>query len=111
MANISVAEPSNRARFDRPAMSLQKLGAIFFLVAIALIPIAIVAWGTGRGGIFVAGYVTGVLTAPIVAIGMMRAVSVLADSTWVDALIGFLIAAFLIVLVSVGAALWSLFFM
>jgi hypothetical protein len=111
MTNISVAGQFNKARLSRPAVSLQKLGALLFLVAIALIPIAIVAWGTGRGGIFVAGYIIGVLTAPIVAIGMMRAVSVLADSTWIDALIGFLIAAFVILIISVGAALWSLFFM
>ena len=92
-------------------MSIQKLGAILFLLAIALIPVAIVAWGSGQGGIFVAGYVIGVTTAPIVAIGVMRAVSVLADSTWKDALIGFLIFAVVVLVVSVGAALWSFFFM
>jgi hypothetical protein len=46
-------------------MSIQKLGAILFLLAIALIPVAIVALGSGRGGIFVTGYVIGVITAPI----------------------------------------------
>ena len=92
-------------------MSIQKLGAIFFLLAIALIPVAIVVWGSGRGGIFVAGYVIGVLTAPIVAIGMIRAVSVLADSTWMNAIVGFLIFALVVLVVSVAAALWSFFFM
>jgi hypothetical protein len=92
-------------------MSIQKLGAILFLLAIALIPVAIVALESGRGGIFVAGYVIGVITAPMVAIGVLRAVSVLADSTWMDALIGFLVFAVVVLVVSVGAALWSFFFM
>jgi hypothetical protein len=92
-------------------MSIQKLGAILFLIAIALIPIAIVVWGSGRGGIFVTGYVIGVITAPIVAIGMIRAVSVLADSTWMNALIGFLIFAVIVLVVSVAAAVWSFIFM
>ena len=92
-------------------MFIQKLGAILFLLAIALIPIAIVVWGSGRGGIFVAGYVIGVITAPIVAIGMIRAVSILGDSTWMNALIGFLIFAVVVLVVSIAAALWSFFFM
>jgi hypothetical protein len=92
-------------------MSIQKLGAILFLIAIALIPVAIVVWGSGRGGIFVTGYVIGVITAPIVAIGMIRAVSVLADSTWMNALIGFLIFAVVVLVVSVAAAVWSFIFM
>jgi hypothetical protein len=92
-------------------MSIQKLGAILFLIAIALIPVAIVVWGSARGGIFVAGYVIGVITAPIIAIGVIRAVTVLADSTWMDALIGFLIFAVVVLVVSVAAALWSFFFM
>jgi len=92
-------------------MSIQKLGAILFLLAIALIPVAIVVWGSGRGGIFVAGYVIGVITAPMVAIGVIRAVSVLAGSTWMEALIGFLIFAVVVLVISVAAALWSFVFM
>jgi hypothetical protein len=92
-------------------MSIQKLGAILFLLAIALIPIAIVIGGSERGGIFVAGYVIGVITAPIVAIGVIRAFSVLADSTWTDALIGFAVFVVVVLAVSVAAALWSFVFM
>jgi hypothetical protein len=92
-------------------MSFQKLGALLFLLAIALIPVAIVIWGSERGGIFVAGYVIGVITAPMIALGVIRAVSVLADSTWTDALFGFLIFAVVVLLVSVAAALWSFVFM
>ena len=92
-------------------MSIQKLGAVLFLLAIALIPIVIVIWGSERGGIFVAGYVIGVVTAPIVAIGVIRAFTVVADSTWTDALIGFAAFAVAVLLVSVAAALWSFFFM
>ena len=92
-------------------MSIQKLGAILFLIAVALIPVVIVVLGSGRGGIFVAGYVIGVITAPIVAIGALRAVSVLADSTWLDGLIGLLIFSVVVILISVVAVFWSLFFM
>jgi hypothetical protein len=92
-------------------MYIQKLGAILFLLAIALVPIAIVIWGSERGGIFVAGYVIGVITAPMIALGVIRAVSVLADSTWTDALFGFLIFAIVLLVVSIAAALWSFLFM
>ena len=92
-------------------MSIQKLGAILFLIAVALIPVVIVVLGSGRGGIFVAGYVIGVITAPIIAIGAARAVAVLADSTWSDGLIGFLIFSVVVILISVVAVFWSLFFM
>ena len=92
-------------------MSLQKLGALLFLLGIALIPVVIVIWGSERGGIFVAGYVIGVITAPMVALGVIRAVAVLADSTWTGGLFGFLIFAVVVLLVSVSAALWSFLFM
>ena len=55
-------------------MTLRKFGALFFLVAIALTPVSIVMVADGHGGIFVTGYVAGVVTAPLVAMGciMMR---------------------------------------
>jgi hypothetical protein len=92
-------------------MSIQKLGAIFFLVAVAVIPVAIVFLGSGRGGIFVAGYVIGVITAPIIAIGVVRAFAILAGSTWTDILIGFLVFSVVVLVISVAAAFWSLLFM
>lgn len=91
-------------------MTLQKFGALFFLVAIALTPVAIVIVAAGRGGIFVMGYVTGVLTAPLVAVGAMRATYILAESTELEGLVGVFIYGLIVVLISLAAAFWPFLF-
>jgi hypothetical protein len=90
------------------ARALRKLGALVFLVAIAFTPVGIVALGSKQGGTFVAGYVTGVITVPIVAFGAIRAIYVLVEST--EGLVGVLVFGFLVILISVAAAFWSIFF-
>ena len=88
---------------------LRKLGALIFLVAIALTPVVIVSLGSNLGGFFVAGYVTGIITAPMVALGAMRAIYELAEATGVEGLVGVFVFGFLVVLISAAAAFWSIF--
>ena len=89
---------------------LGKLGALLFLAAIALTPVAIVALGSRLGGIFVAGYVTGVITVPMVAFGAIRAVYALIESTKIEGLVGVFVYGFLVIIISVAAAFWSISF-
>jgi hypothetical protein len=88
-------------------MTLRKFGALFFLVAIALTPVSIVMVADGHGGIFVTGYVAGVVTAPLVAIGATRAVYLLAEATELEGLVGVIVYGLVVVLISVAAAVWS----
>jgi thiamine transporter ThiT len=60
---------------------LEKSIAILFLVAVALVPVAIVALWHGIGAIWVTGYVVGIITVPLVAIVAMRAMSALFEDT------------------------------
>jgi hypothetical protein len=90
--------------------ALGKLGALLFLAAIALTPVVIVVLGSRLGGIFVAGYVTGVITVPMVAFGAIRAIYALIESTEIEGLVGVLVYGFLVILISVAAAFWAIFF-
>lgn len=87
--------------------AIKKLIAIFFLIAIALVPVVIVILEPSRGGIWVAGYVTGMITAPVVAIGAIRALAVWNEQTDLNVVVGFVIFGILVTLISVAAALWS----
>jgi hypothetical protein len=100
------------SQFQDPIMTraLRKLGALFFLVAIALTPFAIVILGSRLGGIFVAGYVTGVITLPMVALGALRAIYALVESTDIEGIVGVLFYGFLVILISVAAVFWSIYF-
>lgn len=88
------------------ATVMRRLGALFFLVAVALVPILMVALFPRQGGIWVGGYVTGIITLPFVAFGAIRAFNVLNDE---NALIGTVVFGLIVVAISVGIALWSLF--
>ena len=88
------------------ATAMRRLGALLFLIAVALIPCLIVALFPRQGGIWVAGYVTGIITVPFVAFGAIRAFSVLNDE---KALIGTIAFGLIVIVISVAAALWSLF--
>ena len=90
--------------------TLRKLGALFFLIAIALTPFAIVILGSKLGGIFVAGYVAGVITLPMVALGALRAIYALVESTDIEGIVGVLFYGFLVILISVAAVFWSIYF-
>lgn len=89
------------------ACLLRKLGALLLLAAIALAPIAIVVLGSKSGGIWVAGYVAGMVTVPLVAIGAWRAILELTED--VGTFLGFILFGLLVTLISAAAALWSIF--
>jgi hypothetical protein len=89
----------------------RKWRGILFSIIIAAIPILIVVLSPPRtGGIFVAGYLIGAITAPIVAILALKAADDLFESGWRDSLLGTVIYVFAIILVSAAAVAWSLYF-
>ena len=87
----------------------RKLAALLFLATIVMAPIFIVALKGRPGGIWVAGYVTGIVTVPLIAIGALRAISRLADAMDIEAFVGFVVFALFVLAVSAASALWALF--
>jgi hypothetical protein len=59
---------------------------------------------------FVAGYVAGLITLPMVALGAIRAIYELAESTEIKVIVGVIVFGFLVVLISVVSAFWAIFF-
>lgn len=84
---------------------LGKLIAIVLLSAIALIPVAIVALWNCLGAIWVTGYVVGIVTVPLVAIGALRATSAVFEET--KAFIAFIIFGCLVIVISLAAAAYA----
>ena len=84
----------------------KKLAALLFLVAIALIPFFIVGFYSRQGGIWVAGYATGIITVPLVGFGVIRAINTLSDE---EAFIGTVVFGLSVILISLIVAMWSLF--
>lgn len=84
----------------------RKLVALLFLVTIALVPFFIVTSSSRFGGIWVAGYVTGILTAPFVAFGVIGAINTLDDR---EPFIGIVAFCLILIVISLAVALWSLF--
>jgi len=84
----------------------QKLAALLFLVAVALVPFLIVALYSRQGGIWVLGYVSGIITVPLVGFGVIRAIISLNEER---ALIGTVVFGFIVIVISLIMALWSLF--
>lgn len=82
-----------------------KLIAVLFLAAIALIPVAIVALWDRAGAVWVAGYVTGIITVPLVGIAALRATSVLFEET--RAIIAFVVFGSSVIVVSLAAAAYA----
>ncbi len=93
--------------FSRSSIMARRAGAILYLVLVAAIPVMIVTL-TSTGGIWVAGFVTGMVTVPFVALGAMRAVAELANLGDIDIFKGCLAYGVLVTVISVAAALWSL---
>ena len=88
-----------------------KLAALLFSVLIAASPVLIVIFSPPRsGGIFVAGYLTGAITAPLVVLGTLPAANELFGSGWLSSLRGVVIYLSLIFFLSAAAAFWSLYF-
>ena len=88
------------------ATAFGKAVALLFLVAVALIPFLIVVIYSREGGIWVLGYVTGIVTVPIVGIAAIRAMNTLDDES---AFIGTVVFGFLVVLISLVTGFWSVF--
>lgn len=82
-----------------------KLIAILFLTAIALIPVAIVALWDRVGAVWVAGYVTGIITVPLVGIAALRAMSAVFEET--RAVIALVVFGCSVIFVSLAAAAYA----
>ena len=88
------------------SVALRRLAALVFLIAVALVPFLIVAMYPSQGGIWVAGYVTGIITVPFVAFGAIRAMITLNDE---GAFVGTVVYGLIVIVISLTVALWSLF--
>jgi hypothetical protein len=84
----------------------RKTVAVLFLIAIAMIPFVIVALAPRQGGLFVSGYVVGLITVPLVAIGVMRAFYVLTGSAEAE-IFGVFVFGLCLTAISVAAVIWS----
>ena len=85
-----------------------KLLALTFSCVTAAIPVGIAFLSPHRaGGMFVVGYLVGSLTGPFMAIGIMRAGSVLFHNTRFDSLLGILIYLMLFAAISIAVAVGS----
>jgi hypothetical protein len=85
----------------------KRLSAFVFCVAIGSSPLLIVMFGPRQsGGSFVAGYVTAVLTAPFILLGLIRAANTLFQGNWLDSLLGVGLYIALLLLISFAAILW-----
>lgn len=84
---------------------LGKLIAVIFLAAVALVPVAIVAFWHRMGAIWVTGYVVGIVTVPLVGIGALRATSAMFEET--NAFIAFIAFGCSAIAISLAAALYA----
>jgi hypothetical protein len=82
-----------------------KLTAIVFLTAIALVPVAIVALWHRIGAVWVAGYVVGIVTVPLVGIGALRAMSAVFEEP--KAVIALVVFGCSVIVVSLAAATYA----
>jgi hypothetical protein len=86
--------------------TIGKTVALLFLIAIALIPFLIVVMYSREGGIWDLGYVTGIVTVPVVGIAAIRAMNTLDEGR---AFIGTVVFGFLVILISLATGFWSVF--
>ena len=84
----------------------QKLTALLFLIAVVLVPFFIVVFYSRQGGVWVAGYVTGIVTVPFVGFGVIRAINTLSNE---KAFIGTVVFGLITILISLIVAFWSIF--
>lgn len=90
---------------------VRRMRGLLFSSAVALIPVLIVTLSPPRsGGLFVGGYLTGTITAPIVALGTLRAANDVFDSRGLDGALGVLVYLALIFLISTATVVWSFYF-
>lgn len=81
---------------------LSRLVALMFLAAVALAPLAIVGFWHRLGAIWVAGYVAGIITVPLVGIGALRAMSAMFEEP--KTVIALVIFGGSVIVVSLAAA-------
>jgi hypothetical protein len=106
---ISVAPAP--ARVERKPADTMLRGALFSLL-VAAAPVLIVMLSPPRsGGIFVAGYLAGTFTAPLVLLGTLKAAQDLFGSDWPNSVFGVLLYLSAVVLLSLAAIVWSFVFM
>jgi hypothetical protein len=84
----------------------RKTIAILFLIAIAVIPFVIVVFAPRQGGYFVSGYITAMITVPLVAIGVMRAIYALTGSAEAE-IFGVFVCGLCLTAISIAAVAWS----
>jgi len=85
---------------------LRKLAAVLFLAAIVLTPIAIVLFWPKAGTIWVAGYIVGIATVPVVAFGALGAVNSIFGEERL--LLAFVLFSLLVVAASIASVLYGL---
>jgi len=103
-----LVERANMTPFNQTTKltkAIRKAVALLFLVAIALVPFLIVATYSREGGIWVLGYVTGIVTVPVVGIAAVHAMNTLSDER---AFIGTVVFGFIVILISVAAGFFAL---
>jgi hypothetical protein len=94
----------------RSAVLYRKLRGFLFSIVVAAAPILIVVLSPPRsGGLFVAGYLVGGVTAPIVVLGALKAADDLFDTGWLNSVLGVVIFLTVVFLLSIAAMLWSFF--
>ena len=105
-----LAGPANTNAFSlKPNLlvtSLRKLAAALFLAAIVLTPIAIVLLWPKAGTIWVAGYIVGIATVPVVAFGALGAVNSIFGEERL--LLAFVLFSLLVVAASIASVLYGL---
>ena len=84
----------------------KKLGALLFLFAVGLMPVAIVILRPEDGGFWVAGYAIGIATVPLLAITALRALAQLLDGDAIE--IGLVWFGICVLLVSVSVSIFAL---
>ena len=90
---------------SRVTKLFQKLAALFFLVVVALVPFLIVVLYSRQGGIWVLGYVSGIITVPLVGFGVVRAIISVDEE---GALVGTVVFGVIVIVISLVLASWSL---
>jgi len=94
-----------------PGRLYRKLRGMLFSILIAAIPVLIVAWSPpDLGGTFVAGYLVGAITAPLIVIAGLKAADDLFESGLLRSSIGTVLYFVVIILISLGSIAWSFYF-
>lgn len=90
---------------DPVIVILTRIAAALFLAAIALTPVAIVLFWPRAGGVWVAGYLVGIVTVPVVAFAALRAVNaIVGEERLLPAFVSY---GAIVVMVSIASAIYA----